>query len=192
MIDALDANVSTRYIVVDLEATCWAESPPAQSETIEIGAVAYEVGKGVLDEFQMFLRPRLQPALSGFCMDLTAIRQADVDTAPLFPEAYGKFHRWAEAFLPYTFASWGSYDRKQLQQDCDLHGIPYTCDSHVDLKATFSDVMGCRRCGMVRALQKLGIPLRGTHRRGIDDARNMTRILGCLLAVDREPYRGWD
>ena len=34
-----------------------------------------------------------------------------------------------------------------------------------------------RRCGMTAALDLLGLPLAGTHHRGIDDARNIARIV---------------
>lgn len=192
MDDLLDLNVFTRYIVVDVEATCWAEDAPAQSEVIEIGAVAVEVGTGPLDEFQTFVRPRLQPTLSDFCTQLTTIRQADVDSAPAFPEAYGNFRLWADAFSPFILTSWGNYDHKQLKRDCDLHSIPYTIHSHVNLKAAFAAIMGCKKCGMSKALRKLGIPLQGTHHRGVDDARNIARILEYLLEATRGSEEGHD
>ncbi len=36
---------------------------------------------------------------------------------------------------------------------------------------------------MARALARLGIPLEGTHHRGIDDARNIARILPYAVAA---------
>jgi len=38
-----------------------------------------------------------------------------------------------------------------------------------------------RPVGMAQALKELGLPLEGTHHRGIDDARNIAHILHRLL-----------
>ncbi|MBN2711159.1 MAG: exonuclease domain-containing protein [Planctomycetes bacterium] len=175
-------NVSrTRYVVVDLEATCWEQKGSRLNEIIEIGAVAFEVGRGVVDEFQIFVKPRENPVLSEFCTELTTIRQEDVDRAELYPAAFEKFCYWAEQYSPYILASWGDYDLRQLNGDCVLHGIEYDFESHISLKSAFANIMGCKKCGMGQALRKTGIPLDGTHHRGIDDARNIAKLLDFML-----------
>ena len=40
---------------------------------------------------------------------------------------------------------------------------------HLNIKQRFADWKGVRRCGMTAALDLLGLPLGGTHHRGIDD-----------------------
>ena len=75
------------YIVFDLEATCWEERDNRRNETIEIGAVLINEKQEVISEFQQFVKPLMNPVLSDFCTNLTSIQQADVDDAPLFPEA---------------------------------------------------------------------------------------------------------
>ena len=80
-----------RYLYcVDLKATCdeleeW-ESPrllavvPAQMETIEIGLVVINLETlEIVDEFQRFVRPQINPNLTDFRRKLTSIQQADVD-----------------------------------------------------------------------------------------------------------------
>lgn len=52
---------------------------------------------------------------------------------------------------------------------------------HVNLKNEFAAWKGVRRCGMAKALEHLGLPLVGTHHRGIDDARNIARIAQTML-----------
>ena len=98
-------------VVFDLEATCWRSDPPAEHETIEFGAVAFEPGRGVLGDHQGFVRPRLQPVLSRFCTELTKIGQEQVETAPAFPEALGAFERFASRHAPFVLASWGDFMR---------------------------------------------------------------------------------
>ncbi len=55
---------------------------------------------------------------------------------------------------------------------------------HLNIKQVFADWKGVRRCGMTPALDLLGLPLAGTHHRGIDDAnhaRNIARIVQMTL-----------
>lgn len=170
-----------RYLIVDLECTCWERDPPAPHETIEIGAVVFEPGHGVLDEFQTFVAPVLKPVLSDFCRGLTSIRQSDVDGAPKFPDAFARLLTWASRHEPYMLASWGNFDHAQLQRDCALHGVEYPFERHVNIKRAFSAAMGCKPCGMDGALRKAGLSLEGTHHRGIDDAKNIARLLAYLL-----------
>lgn len=170
-----------RFLVVDLEATCWERAAPAPNEIIEIGSVCYDVGLGPVDEFQTFVRPILMPALSPFCKELTQVRQSDVDAAPLFPEALRAWCEWAADHSPWVLASWGLYDRKQLAHDCGLHGVDYPFAGHVNIKAAFAKARGTRPCGMAQALHQVGLPLVGTHHRGIDDARNIARLLDWLV-----------
>jgi inhibitor of KinA sporulation pathway (predicted exonuclease) len=171
-----------RLLIVDLEATCWERNPPAPHEIIEIGAVAYEMGRGPLAEFQTFVRPRLKPILSPFCTRLTSIRQKDVEGAPPFPEALEALSCWAEAYAPYTLAAWGNYDRGQFQDDCRLHRVVYPFGAYLNIKTAFARLVNCRPCGMARALHLAGLTLEGTHHRGIDDVRNIARLVDYLVA----------
>ncbi|MBI4584678.1 MAG: exonuclease domain-containing protein [Planctomycetes bacterium] len=175
-----------RFLVVDLEATCWEREPPAPNEIIEIGAVLYEAApaaeaSGVKAEFQTFVKPVLAPVLSGFCRQLTQISQEELEGAPPFPAALERFAAWAQGQAPYLLSSWGNYDRKQLEQDCRLHRIPYPFTSHLNLKREFALRRHDKPCGMAQALRKIGIALEGTHHRGLDDARNIARILHYMI-----------
>jgi inhibitor of KinA sporulation pathway (predicted exonuclease) len=171
-----------RLLIVDLEATCWERNPPAPHEIIEIGAVAYEMGRGPLAEFQTFVRPYLKPILSPFCTRLTSIRQQDLEGAPPFPEALEALCRWAGAYAPYTLAAWGNYDRGQFQDDCRLHGVLYPFGAYINLKTAFARLQNRRPCGMAGALHQAGLALEGTHHRGIDDVRNIARLVDYLVA----------
>ncbi|VXD16618.1 Exonuclease RNase T and DNA polymerase III (fragment) [Planktothrix paucivesiculata PCC 9631] len=57
---------------------------------------------------------------------------------------------------------------------------------HINLKQLFSRTQGLpKRYGMAQALQLAGIPLEGTHHRGIDDARNIAKLLPFILDQQR-------
>lgn len=179
-----------RYLIVDVEATCSRDGavPRNEMEIIEIGAVILErTDLRIAGTFQTFVRPVRHPVLTDFCRDLTTIRPDQVATAPGFPEALAAFREWSAGFAPWRFSSWGAYDRNQFRQDCAYHGEPYPFpEPHLNIKAAFSAVLDTpRRFGMGGALRELGLPLDGTHHRGLDDARNIARIVATLLRDPR-------
>jgi len=167
-------------IVVDLEATCWNTSRLRNHmEIIEIGAVRLDASLTIVDEFACFVRPVVEPKLSQFCTALTTIRQADVDGADMYPAVFTRFLEWIGAG-PYRLCSWGFFDVGQFRLDCTRFGLvfPEQFESdHLNIKQVFADRKCVRRCGMAAALDLLGLPLAGTHHRGIDDARNIARIV---------------
>lgn len=169
------------YIIVDLECTCWESNPLAPNETIEIGAVAWQAGRGVVDEFTTFAKPKMQPVLSEFCKSLTTIQQSDVDHAPGFPEAYANWRAWAKPYEPYIFASCGDFDHNQLKADCRRHGFEHHMTARVNLKKALADATDGKRRGMASAMEFLGRKIEGTHHRGIDDARNIAHMLAYLV-----------
>lgn len=175
------------YVVIDVEATCDDRGtvPRHEMEIIEVGAVLVSARSlEPVDEFQSFVRPARHPVLTAFCTGLTSIRQEDVDAAPAFPEVFERLTTWIYAHdAPFAFASWGDYDRKQFQQDCRHHGVRYTLPAeHLNVKEQFSARLGIRKkLGMAQALAHAGLPLDGTHHRGIDDARNIARLLPYAL-----------
>jgi 3'-5' exoribonuclease 1 len=109
----------------------------------------------------------------------------EFQTAPIFPDAIKLWQPWLAQFDKTIFGSWGDYDRKQLQQDSKHHCIdlPYPVSSnHVNLKELFSTAQGLnKRYGMAQALNLVTIDLTGTHHRGIDDARNISKLLPYIL-----------
>lgn len=167
------------YIVLDLEATCWDQKGKFQNEIIEIGAVAIDSKKQILGEYCSFAKPSLNPRLSDFCKQLTTITQEEVDAAPLFPEVLKDFQNWINSFgKDYWLCSWGFYDRSQFEKDCDLHGLDKDwLKQHISLKHQYQDIFKLSRAiGMQGALSREGIPMLGTHHRGIDDAKNIAQI----------------
>jgi 3'-5' exoribonuclease 1 len=83
-----------------------------------------------------------------------------------------------------VFSSWGAYDRRQLLQDCLLHGMePWDrLDPHLNLKRAFATLMDCSLAPeLPHALELTRIPLEGTHHRALDDARNIARVLDRLV-----------
>ena len=170
------------FLVVDFEATCSRDSvvPRDEMEIIEIGAVRQSTRTFEIEaEYQAFVRPQRHPVLTDFCRELTTITQADVDRAKTFPEIVLEVQDWLEGAGTFVFCSWGAYDRRQVEQDATYHKVnsPFG-DEHVNVKARFAESIGARKpMGLGAALKRIGLDFEGTPHRGIDDARNIARIV---------------
>lgn len=150
-----------------------------QNETIEIGALLINENKEIESEFQCFVKPIRFPKLSDFCTELTSIQQSDVDEAAHFYEAIERFKTWFDCEKEdYILCSWGFYDRRQLESDCDISNLEKEWVSrHISIKHQYQEIKKLRRAiGMKNALKNEGFELDGTHHRGIDDARNIAKI----------------
>ncbi len=168
-----------KYIIVDLEATCWEKRGERKNEIIEIGAVCIDDNKTITDEFDIIVKPLLNPELSEFCMQLTTITQEMINTAPEFPEALEAFKKWlTDLNDQYILCSWGHYDRVQFKNDCNLHGLDSNwTENHISLKHQYAKYKKLKRpVGMKKALKKENFSLKGTHHRGIDDVKNIAQI----------------
>jgi len=170
------------YLIVDLEATCSniGAVPRHEMEIIEIGAVmqnslTYEIET----EFQAFVRPVRHPILTEFCTELTGITQQDVADAPPLAESLELMKEWTSVFKDWLFCSWGDYDRNQFRQDCEYHSLDYPFSAgHLNLKAEFSRAFGLKKkMAVTDALRHLGLSFEGSHHRGLDDAKNIARIV---------------
>jgi inhibitor of KinA sporulation pathway (predicted exonuclease) len=178
------------FLVVDLEATCCDRQsiPRQQMEIIEIGAVMVEAKSfNIISEFQTFIKPVRHTILTDFCQQLTSISQVQVDNAPFYREAIAIFKKWIDQYPNVIFSSWGDYDRKQFLQDCQFHQVAYPFNSeHINFKKLFSLNQNLKsRYGMAQALRLAEIELQGTHHRGIDDARNIARLMPFILGIKK-------
>ncbi len=172
-----------RYLIVDLEATCdeHHEIPRDETEIIEIGALLLDgTTLTPIDEFNSFVRPVVHPRLTPFCTRLTTISQEDVARAPTFRFVAPKLAAFGQDAL---FCSWGAYDRSQLERDARRCGIRTPLGPrHLNLKEAFARAAGDRsESGTYAALRRVGLAPTGTHHRGIDDARNIARLLPFAL-----------
>ncbi|AYC33346.1 exonuclease [Pseudomonas cavernae] len=175
------------WLVIDLEATTeeggW---PVTEMEIIEIGASLVSAEGRELDHFQRFVRPLRRPCLTSFCRELTHISQANVDAAAPLASIWPLFERWLAAHLPRLagWASWGEYDRRQLEQEWQRHGLSSVLAQlpHLNLKQRFAEVRQLARpVGLHSALQLAGFSFHGQQHRALEDARNTARLLPLIL-----------
>jgi len=138
-----------------------------------------DIMKALVDnkDFEKQLYVAMQLALRAFVGGLT-LDEKGVS----FEEAIEKLTEEYEPDL-YTWASYGQYDLNMLKKQCKSFGIPYPMgDEHINVKVHFAEKFGLvKPTGMNGALHLLEIPLEGTHHRGIDDAKNIAKILNWSL-----------
>jgi inhibitor of KinA sporulation pathway (predicted exonuclease) len=185
-------QLSTCWIlVVDLEATCANDGsiPPAAMEIIEIGAVWALPDGTVHDRFQRFVRPLERPTLTPFCMDLTGIRQTDIDAAPLFPLASRLLREFADRRREpdAIWASWGDYDRQQFARDCARHGTENPLQlPHENARRIFTARQEIGTAvSLAVACELAKIKLEGNYHRALDDAINTARLLPWVFGTRR-------
>lgn len=181
-----ELNNYNYFAIIDLEATCCDNKtiPRQEMEIIEIGAVMVEQSSlHVKDEYQTFIKPIRHPKLTEFCTTLTTITDADLISAPDYTTAIEHLKNWLSQFDKHLFCSWGDYDKNQFNQDSRFHDIPYPFGTdHLNIKKLFSKQQKLNKnLGMAQALRMANIPLDGTHHRGIDDARNMAKLMPFIV-----------
>ncbi len=171
------------YIIYDLEATCWLGRPPkGLNEIIEIGAVRINAYGDVLGRFESFVRPTVNPMLSGFCKKLTSITQQQVNTAKTFDKVVVDFMDWGELYDNETYVcSWGNNDKKLLFDDCNLHKVESDwLDNYVNLKTQYDDMKhngnGHVKGTLKKIVVKEGFEFTGIQHRAISDAENLAKI----------------
>jgi inhibitor of KinA sporulation pathway (predicted exonuclease) len=177
-----------RFVVIDFEATCDQPYNPDPQEIIEFPAVVVDPG-GPSDaaEFHSFVRPVVHPQLTPFCAKLTGIRQEQVSAAPPFPEVLAQFGAWLAATcgdaLPVTCGDWDL--SSLLPRQCAQHrlAVPAWADRWANVKRLFEwhFPSGPARAGLEEIALNLRVELAGRLHSGIDDSRNIARVLRKML-----------
>lgn len=169
-------------IVLDLEASCWDNSqriPREESEIIEIGAVKLNQDYEILEEFDTFVRPTFHPAISDYCTQLTSIKQSDVQDAPEFAEAMSKFETWCGEDV--LFMSWGFYDKSQIIRECNRKRykgkMPQLITNHISAKHKIMALENLGKLSFGAVLKRFKLEFEGTPHRGIDDTRNIVKVV---------------
>lgn len=174
-----------KIVVVDIEATCWNGATPdnMQSDIIEIGVCLLDIQTGEITDNKGILVIPERSSISDFCTELTTITPELIKSEGVsFAEGL-RILRKEYLSQSRAWASFGAYDLKQFQKQCTAlqKGYPFG-PSHINVKTLFALKQKLtHEEGMAGALNLLNIPLEGTHHRGVDDAKNIAKILWWIL-----------
>ncbi|MEE4677700.1 3'-5' exonuclease [Pseudomonas alliivorans] len=181
---------------VDVEATCdeIVESEtfrsllvtPDEMETIEIGLVVIDLRSlKILEVFQSYVRPVIHPILTPFCMELTTIKQGDIDRARIFPEVAMEITYLQKKYPNAVWGSWGHYDFDQLQADSIRAGCtPVLSETaYLDVERLYCELFSNTSAALRPAVESLGLSWKGQYHRGVDDAKNLAEMIKSILDI---------
>lgn len=177
--------------MIDLEATCWDNqtAPDGRpqnevSEIIEIGIVQIDLRQMKISDKKSYLvKPKIFPELSDYCKNLTSITQEMIDKKGTTLEY--AFERMKSEFktMKYEWASWGDYDRIQIQRQCENENLQYPFHkTHLNMKFIMSFLVGSKIQRNVDGMMKfLHMDFEGHAHRGVDDAYNIARMFITMM-----------
>lgn len=189
-------DILDSIVVVDVESTCWdVEKFPAhprpsgmQGDIIEVGVtfIGFQKDKWKLPRkadggSRSFIVRPTASYVSPFCTELTGWTQEDVIAkGNSFQDICNHLSR---EFSRYTWASWGEYDRRQFERQCERENAQYPWGrSHINVKRLHALKHGYDRAlDVSSALKSYGMAFEGNPHSGVDDSHNIARILCRLL-----------
>ena len=124
--------------------------------------------------------------LCDYCTQVTGITQQMVDGQPRLDTILKQLDEWMKTegllqdSVKSVFVTCGDWDLKtQLPRETAWHGyhLPEYCRAWINIKRPFEKVTGFRARGMMGMLKDLGIPHTGKHHSGIDDCKNIAKIV---------------
>ena len=176
-------------LVIDLEATCWADKRPnMQHEIIEIGYCLITNlvtnPSPVLTGGSIFVKP-INSDITPFCTALTGIKAEQLTDAKNLEDALKELEKMVKplGLRNLAWASYGTYDKDQLEREAFSKGIEYPmCNRHLDVKLLASLMKkNIDMPGMPSMLEQYGLKMIGRHHSGKDDAHNIARLLMEIL-----------
>lgn len=174
------------YLVLDFEANNDKKSSYIIKEIIEFPVL--KVSARTLEtesEFHTYVQPARYPRIDPFITELCGITQDMIDGKPVLPDVLVQFHEWMKSQklldgVNFCFVTCGDWDLKTaLPQNCDYLGLSYPdyLKRWINIKNLFQTIMGRPGGGMDSMLSHLHLSLDGRHHSGIDDSRNIAKIL---------------
>ena len=177
------------YLVLDFEATCDEAKTPKPQEIIEFPVLKVNATTMETEAtFHTYVQPTAHPTLTPFCTRLTGITQEMVNGKPSLLEVLNMFDQWMTTEnlkdnANICFVTCGDWDLKtMLPGQCEYleRPVPPYFKKWMNIKKAFSNITGSKAVSMVSMLQKLGLTLEGRHHSGIDDSKNIAKILKVL------------
>lgn len=179
------------YLVLDFEATCDNAVKIKPQEIIEFPVLKVNARTMKTESiFHTYVEPTAHPNLTPFCTELTGITQDMVSGQPKLVEVLQDFHKWMstngllDPNVNSCFVTCGDWDLKtMLPSQCKHFKIPIPdyFRKWVNIKRVFQAVTGLKATGMPGMLDALRLELEGRHHSGIDDSKNIAKILVKLL-----------
>jgi ERI1 exoribonuclease 3 len=174
--------------VLDFEATCWKGSARRNDmEIIEFPSVLYKVNEDTntqefISEFAKYVKPT-KNIISDFCTELTGITNEKVKDADKIHIVYKEHMEWLKKHCGeehIVIATCGKWDLSTMLPNEIMNKRLPVCkyySTYINVKDEFSYVYKQKVRGMTDMLTYLKLKLEGRHHSGIDDTRNIAKIM---------------
>ena len=186
------------FLVLDFEADT--HKSPDVKEIIEFPVLKINARTLEMESvFHQYVQPIIHQRLDPFCTKLTGITQEMVDGQPTLSDTLTMFDGWMrkegllEKGVNISFVTCGDWDLKTcLPVNCDYLGISYPdyLKKWINIKSYFQTIVGHKGRGMESMLRDLNLTLDGRHHSGIDDSKNIAKILRELAKRSEKLARG--
>ncbi|KAH9950480.1 exonuclease RNase T and DNA polymerase III [Amylocystis lapponica] len=195
-------------LILDFEATC-GDAIKGQNEIIEFPTLLYNVEQDeVQATFHEYVRPVMNPDLTPFCTKLTGITQDVVDAASPFSNVWDRFqvflksHGLLDNPSSCIFLTCGHWDlRTMLPLQLDVSELegPFGPDASGNLLAPYDRWINIKDAfrthyrlrhnkDMLGMLRQLRLELEGRYHSGMDDCKNVLRIVRAMRSDGWSPY----
>ncbi len=183
-------------LFIDFEATCMEVNPAGfLHEIIEFPIILFNCAeRKTVSVFHEFVRPKINPVLSEFCMQLTGINQDQVEHADTFVTVFERAHEWMnnqglfEPGVHFAVVTDGPWDMARfLVQQCMIDHIcvPFWASRWINIRKTFTNYYKLKYYpklpDIASMLEALGLKFEGRLHSGLDDAKNCATIVETLL-----------
>ena len=189
-------------VVYDLEYTTWEGArarrwmaPGEFREVVEIAAVSLDAGRGFAETgiMTLLVKPRLNPQLSDYFVELTGIGQAELDEKGVsYQQARTQFASFVSQAVSAPGRRVWSYgeDNEILSENDRLWNLPpvVAAGHFADIRSALAKEGGFdpRLVDSSSLPQTLGLSVSGRAHRALDDARSVVAAVRALNARGRE------
>jgi DNA polymerase III epsilon subunit-like protein len=179
--------VTQSFVVFDLEFTAWPGSverkwsgPGEHREVVQIGAVALGVDLAETGSLDLLVRPRINPVLSDYLIELTGITNEELTARGIdFADAFPRFLAFVAGRPLFCFGR----DDFVLSENVKLYGlnleVPVARNIGQWMRQAGIDVTGLHSCDLARAA---GVPHDGRAHNALEDARSVAKAIRTLVA----------
>lgn len=187
---ALEQKMPRYLVVIDFEATCDENNDNYDHEIIEFPSILIDTqSKTIIDEFHSYVRPILNPHLTTFCTKLTGITQEIVNNSATFTDVFTQWQEWllqkglsySNRFAIVTDGPWDLERFLWLQCCKSKIEMPKYCQRWINIRKLYAGTYKCQRTNIAGMLDAFSMQFEGTQHCGLDDSRNIARILLVML-----------
>lgn len=179
------------FFVLDFEANCVENGKLSPQEIIEFPVVPVEAITGdILSKkiFHTYVKPE-HHEITGFCTELTGISKETVEKGVSISKALEMFEEYLkennfddEDFVIVTCGDWDLRTCLKKEAKFKKLYLPPYLRRFINIKDLFRCILrGPGKIGMKGMLEYLGIELEGRHHSGIDDSKNIAKILSKII-----------